>query len=472
VTWLYLALGVVALSLALGLVSRRRNAAGITTSRWGRLWRLWMSTLRLVWRRALHAVAGLFMNAAQRAALDKARAEAAGKEVLQTMGHMKGALMKLGQIVSFMDDTLPPEFQAELRKLQASAPPMPYELVESVIRLELGKEPDLAFAELERTAMAAASIGQVHRAVLPDGTRVAVKVQYPGVDRAIQADLQNYGLLMGAINMMTPTLDAKPIVDELTSRLSEELDYRSEADNVEVFRGIYDGHPQIVVPRVFRSHSSQRVLTTELLEGLPFYEFVEKGSDEDKRRAVETLHTFCFDSLYQHHIFNGDPHPGNYLFLPGGRVGFLDFGCVKRFEPAFLADFRQMNRLYLLQDRDAFYAQALKLRFILPNATEKVDRDWLYDYLRYYYLPILHDREFVFTADYCKRAVGVMFGPNMRKLNMPGDFVMLNRITFGLNSIFAQLGARANWHRMARRQYFEPGDAERWEANPPHPEMA
>ncbi len=470
--WLYVGGLACALGLACVLGFGRSNAAGITTSRWGRLMRLWLSTVRLVGRRMLHAVHGVFVGEEKRRALDKARAEAAGKEVLQTMGNMKGALMKLGQIVSFMDDTLPPELQAELRKLQASAPPMPYELVESVIRLELGQAPELAFAELEQQAMAAASIGQVHRAVLPDGTRVAVKVQYPGVDRAIQADLSNYGLLMGAINLMTPTLDAKPIVDELTARLSEELDYQREADNVELFRGLYEGHPQIVVPRVFRAASSRRVLTTELLEGLPFYEFVEKGSDADKRSAVETLHTFCFESLYQHHVFNGDPHPGNYLFLPGGRVGFLDFGCVKRFPPEFLAAFRQMNRLYLLQDRAAFYAQAVKMRFVLPNQTDKVDPDWLYDYLRYYYLPILHDREFLFTADYCKRAVGVMFGPNMRRLNMPADFVMLNRITFGLNSIFAQLGARANWHRLARRQYFEPGDAERWEANPPHPEMA
>lgn len=468
---LVLCLAVIALMFVGLWVFGRANEAGITTHRWGRLLRLGWTSTRLVGGRMRHRLRKLFVSRQHQVELDRAHAEAAGRAVLETMGNMKGALMKLGQIVSFMDETLPEAFQVELRKLQKNAPPMEYDLVQSVIRLELGDDPEELFASFDERPMAAASIGQVHRATLDDGTPVAVKVQYPGVDRAILADLDNYGLLMGAINALTPTLEARPIVDELRSRLSEELDYTREAENTRLFSELYRDHPSIVVPHVHPERSSRRVLTTSLLEGAGFYDFVAQADPATKRRAVETIYTFVFHSIYTHYVFNGDPHPGNYVFLPDGRVGFLDFGCVKRFPAEFVEEFRKLNRLYLLQERDAYYDQAVKMRFILPGQTGKVDRDWVFDYLRYYYLPILHDREFTFTKEYCRRAVGTMFGENMRRLNMPGDFVMLNRITFGLNSIFAQLSATANWHRLARQQYFLPGDDVVWETRPPHPEL-
>jgi predicted unusual protein kinase regulating ubiquinone biosynthesis (AarF/ABC1/UbiB family) len=473
--WIWIALGtffgLLVAFVAAVFIFGQANSAGITTSRWGRVLGLVTTTMRIVARRMRLRVQKLGRSKGAQEALDKQHEEAAAADVLKTMGNMKGALMKLGQIVSFMDETLPEAYQAELRKLQANAPPMAYDLVAAVIRSELGDDPEALFAEFDKVPMAAASIGQVHRAKLFDGTRVAVKVQYPGVDRAISADLSNYGMLMAMVNVVTPTLDAKPIVEELAARLTEELDYTIEAENTRRFWEIYRDHATIVVPRVFLERSARRVLTTQLIDGIGFYDFAASASVEQKHRAVQAMHTFCFDSLYQHQIFNGDPHPGNYLFLPDGRVGFLDFGCVKHFPPEFLEDFKAMNRLYLLGDRDGYYEQLVKMRFILPNATEKVERDWVWDYIRYYYLPILHDREFTFTKDYCKRAIGTMFGPNMRKLNMPGHFVMLNRITFGLNSIFATLGATENFHRMARRQYFGPGDVERWDGNPPHPEL-
>lgn len=444
------------------LRSARGNQAGITTSRLGRVVtvaRLTLSTLR---RRVSRAVGGLFLSRAKREARDRAIEAEAAREVAKAMGDMKGVLMKLGQIISFMDDAVPEAYRAELAKLQTQAPPMSWEIVEATLRIELGGDLDDHFESVEQTPLAAASIGQVHRAVLRDGTRVAVKVQYPGVDRAITADLDNYGMLAGMMQAVTPSMDAGPVVDELRARLGEELDYTREAENQEAFRRRYEGNPRVVVPRVFPEHSSRRVLTSELVEGATgFYEFSEKASPADKHEAIMAIYAFTFDSIYDHYIFNGDPHPGNYLFLPGGRVAFLDFGCVKRFPPEFVEALRSLNRLYLIGEREAYRAKMIEMRYILPAAEGKVDADWLWEYMHYYYLPISTDEPFTMTTEHCKKAIEAMFGPAMRRLNMPGDFVLLNRINFGLNSIFARLGARENFHRMARRYFLKEGDVAR-----------
>jgi predicted unusual protein kinase regulating ubiquinone biosynthesis (AarF/ABC1/UbiB family) len=469
VRWALL-LGAAALVAALALIvaivrrARRRSAAGISMTRAGRLLAVGSLVLGAAGRRARRFFGGLFLSRARREARDRALEAEAAAEIAQAMGNMKGALMKVAQIVSFMDEAVPEAFRAELSKLQAQAPPMRWEVVEATLRLELGGDLGDRFQEIDPEPLAAASIGQVHRAVLRDGTRVAVKVQYPGVEQAIAADLANYEALNMVLQAVTPTADVRPVAAELRARLGEELDYENEARNQEAFREIYEGHPRVVVPRVLREHSSRRVLLTELVEGgADFNEFCRRASAEEKRDAVKTIHAFAFDSIYGHYIFNGDPHPGNYLFLPGGRVAFLDFGCVKRFPPEFVEALRDLNRLYLLGEREAYRQQMIAMGYILPAAFDKVDADWLFEYMRYYYLPILEDAPFAVTSEYCHKAIAAMFGPAMRRLNMPGDFVLLNRINFGLNSIFARLGARENFHRMARRHFFREGDDERYE---------
>ena len=268
--------------------------------------------------------------------LDREHEIRSAEQVAAELGNMKGALMKLGQMVSYLDEGLPEHLRAALAQLQHDAPPMSGELAASMIESELGRHPDELFAEWDPVPIAAASIGQVHRAITREGVAVAVKVQYPGVGAAIEADLGSVGLLFGGLGQIFPGLDSGPLVAELRLRLREELDYEREARHQQQFADYYEGHPFIHIPYVLPEYSSARVLTTELAEGVRFAE-AETWSQEERNLAAETIFRFVFGSLYRLRLFNGDPHPGNYLFQPGGRVTFLDFGLVTPFGDAEMA---------------------------------------------------------------------------------------------------------------------------------------
>ena len=200
---------------------------------------------------------------------------------------------------------------------------MSHELVVEAVTRELGEAPDTLFEEFDIEPIAAASIGQVHRAITKDGQAVAVKVQYPGVDEAIANDLSNADPLLRIMRRAFPSLDPEPLVQELTERLVEEVDYELEARNQTLFAEYYEGHPYIHVPSVLPELSTKRVLTTELASGHRFDEVLE-WSQEERNLAAETLYRFTFGSMYRLHAFNGDPHPGNYIFRPGGEVTFLE----------------------------------------------------------------------------------------------------------------------------------------------------
>jgi predicted unusual protein kinase regulating ubiquinone biosynthesis (AarF/ABC1/UbiB family) len=458
--WPYVVAGTIVFLVAAVVLASRRSSAGITTSRLGRTLRLAYDsarmTLRLLRRRMSHP----FMSNEQRIASERDNHERNAREVLETMGNMKGALMKLGQIASFMDESLPAAYQEQLTKLQTQAPPMSYKTVVSVFVAELGKEPEAIFSYFEMDPLAAASIGQVHRARLPSGEDVVVKIQYPGVGDAISADLSNAGLILGAIGFAMPNIDARPIADEMRERLIEELDYQREAKNQTLFGEMFSGHDDVFVPRVFEKFSSARILTSEFVEGIGFYDFIASADDDDKKRAVLTLRKFVFDSLYFHHVFNGDPHPGNYLFMPDGRIAFLDFGCVKHFDPKFMDDFRELNRRYLLGDKDGYFAKACEMGFVRSGYEDRVTKEWLWDYAKWFYMPVLlEEQPFRFTPAYCKQALGVLFGENMKYLSMPPEYLMLNRITFGLNSILSRLDACEDWRTLSMPYYFPEGFA-------------
>ena len=392
--------------------------------------------------------------------LDAARRRQAAEAVAETMGHMKGAFMKLGQMLSFVSDEVPEEFRAALAALQASAPPMDFALLRAVAEQELGRPLERAFARFDERPLASASIGQVHRATLPTGEEVAVKIQYPGVADAIRADLGNAEMLYRMISPLYPGVDGRSVVDELRGRIVEELDYAREAENQRAFSELYDAHPFIRIPRVHASHSTARVLTSEFIDGRRFADVL--GDDEATRaRWGEILFRFVFGSIVRHGMFNGDPHPGNYLFDGDGRVVFLDFGCVKYFPPEMLTNWRALVKAHLTGDRAAFARQLVALTF-LPS-TDGLDHDVLFDYFGYFYEPIQEDREFVFTREYNARSFKQVFKPDgnaaglSKKLNMPRDFVFVNRIQWGVHSVLAHLGARGNFHRIERELLF--GDA-------------
>src|SRR6476661_2982377 len=255
-------------------------------------------------------------------------------KMASVLGEMKGAAMKIGQMVSFIDvDFLPPEYreiyQEQLAKLRTSAPAMPWDKVQHVLAEEYDDRPDSVFASIEEEAFAAASIGQVHRGTLRDGTPVAVKVQYPGIADALESDLANAGIMLRLARVLAPGLDAGAIASELRERVLEELDYEYEAQNQRAFARAYDGHPFIFVPRVHSRLSRRRVLVSDYVEGRGFEEV--KKLDQDERGIFgEIVFRFCFGSIYHLQHFNADTHPGNYLLMDDGRVAFLDFGMTKR----------------------------------------------------------------------------------------------------------------------------------------------
>ncbi|MFZ4519031.1 MAG: ABC1 kinase family protein [Microthrixaceae bacterium] len=396
---------------------------------------------------------GALAGEERRAELEEEFQVRSAEQVAALLGGMKGALMKLGQMASYLDQGLPEPVREALAQLQSDAPPMAPELVEQVLRDEFGAGPDELFGEWDPRPLASASIGQVHRAVLFDGTAVAVKVQYPGVDKAVAADLENTDLLFNVMGLLFPGMDPKPIVAELRERLVEELDYRIEADHQRLFAAHYRDHPYIHVPEVIDHRSTGRVLTTELADGARFAEVVE-WPDDERQAAAETLYRFAFGSIYGLRAFNGDPHPGNYLFRPGGRVTFLDFGLCKRFTDDEVAIFESMIRAMVL-DRDvrAFHEVVERIGILAPGL-DVSDED-LAEYFGHFYEFVMDDRVMEITPEWSSRSVRQFFdlsGPHahiMKAANLPPSMVIIQRINLGLFALFGDLGARNNWRCIA-----------------------
>ncbi|MEZ5140887.1 MAG: AarF/ABC1/UbiB kinase family protein, partial [Acidimicrobiales bacterium] len=284
---------------------------------------------------AVHRARRAFASAERKEELDRAFELQTAEQVAEALGHMKGAMMKLGQMASYLDEGLPEPLRMALAQLRSGAPPMSAELAAGVVEAELGMPPADLFVEWDPQPIAAASIGQVHRAIYADPDTgeqraVAVKVQYPGVDEAIAADLRNADILGTILKQGFGGLEPDEMVAEIKERLTEELDYELEARNQQVFVDFYRDHPYIHVPEVVPELSTGRVLTTELVNGHSWDELLT-WDQRERDLAGETIFRFVFRSLYRMRAFNGDPHPGNYLFHGHGKVTFLDFGLVKHF---------------------------------------------------------------------------------------------------------------------------------------------
>jgi predicted unusual protein kinase regulating ubiquinone biosynthesis (AarF/ABC1/UbiB family) len=402
---------------------------------------------------AVDQARGVFADAARREELDQARQLKTAEAVAEALGNMKGAMMKLGQMASYLDQGMPEPVRDALAELQQDAPPMAPELAAQVVTEELGSPPEVLFAEWDPVPIAAASIGQVHRAMTRDGRAVAVKVQYPGVDRAIKGDLDNAGMLFTAMTFLFPGLDPEPLVEELRERIIEELDYRLEADNQRLFAEAYAGHPFIHVPAVVGELSSQRVITTELAPGVRFAEMLTWSQDE-KNLAAETIYRFVFGSLYRLSAFNGDPHPGNYLFEPGGRVTFLDYGLVKRFTADELQPFADMiNAMVIDHDIAEFRRIVEEVGLLAPNPA--FTDEAIGEYFGHFYEFVRDDGELTMTEEYASETVRRFFdtsgehGEIMKAANVPKSMVIIQRINLGLYAILGQLDATANWRRIA-----------------------
>jgi predicted unusual protein kinase regulating ubiquinone biosynthesis (AarF/ABC1/UbiB family) len=398
-------------------------------------------------------------------------------KMVGALGQMKGAAMKLGQFASFIDTEFIPEeyreiYQEQLAKLRTDAPAMPWEKVEKVLEEEYDGEPlSELFVEFEHEAFAAASIGQVHKAELLDGRAVAVKIQYPGIAEALDADLRNAGTIVRLARALAPGLDAKAIAKELRERVMEELDYEYEAQNQRTFSRAYRDHPFIYVPEVITRLSRRRVLVTELVNGLDF-EQVKELPDEERSRFGEIVFRGSFGSIYHLQHFNADPHPGNYILLADGRVAFLDFGMTKKLDHEQIVLEQRAFDAASRQEPEAFRQALHDLGFI--KNPSKLDAERLLEHMRAVGGWYIEDREIEISA---KRVMKIIESTNdprseyydlMRREAMPADELMGRRMEIGVVAVLGQLRAKRNWHRIMREWIYADAPAtplgeEEWE---------
>ncbi len=324
-----------------------------------RLLKLASMTASVAGNFAASRLARPFLSGEEKDAHDAAFLRAAGVRLASTLGELKGAAMKVGQMASTASDLLPPELADALARLQQDAPAMPFEVVAEQIESELGEAPERLFARFEEQPFASASIGQVHRATTDDGREVVVKVQYPGVDAAVDSDLASVRTALRLARLASDRAALDAVMAELKDRLNEELDYCIEADHVRLFRELHAGEERLVLPDVVGERSAQRVLTLTYEGGARLTDVAswdQEVRDAIGRRMIEMV---C-DQIFVHGVVHGDPHPGNLAFRPDGTVVLYDFGCVRRYDEATVEAFRDVVRS--VRDLDATLMDSAFLR--------------------------------------------------------------------------------------------------------------
>jgi predicted unusual protein kinase regulating ubiquinone biosynthesis (AarF/ABC1/UbiB family) len=404
-------------------------------------------------------------EAGQRAALEKRHIESA-EQIVAALGTMKGAAMKLGQVMSFLDVGLVPEeyreeFQRKLGALRDAAPKVRFDDMRKVIESELGEPIRSVFEEFDETPVAAASIGQVYRARLrDDGREVAVKVQYPRVAEAVRADMQNLGMILRLMKRIAPGIDVKATADEIRSRIHEELDYELEASNQRSLARIFRGHPFIVVPDVMTELSRERVLVNDFVRGKGFDD-IKQLDQATRDRVGEIVFRFFFGCMYRHRQFSGDPHPGNFLLQDDGSVAFLDFGLFKRM-PTELIDIElacqraghegDAERLHEIFAETGFLREPDKFR---PDKLLAQFRDATWWYVL--------DDEVQLEPEIATQVMIDMSDPRsqhfgqMRHETLPADHLFGRRVEMLTLAVLSQLRAHGNWHRVAREwMYGDP----------------
>ncbi len=394
-------------------------------------------------------------------ALDQRHLEAA-ERMVETLGKMKGAAMKVGQLASFIDtEFLPPEYrelyQEQLATLRSTAPPMPWKKVRGVLDEEWEDPVEELFQDFEHEAAAAASIGQVHRATLPDGRAVAVKIQYPGVADAIASDMRNAGLILRMAKALAPGLDAKAAAEELKERVMEELDYELEAQSQRAFARGYRDHPFIHVPDVVTRLSTERVLVSEWVDGVGFEE-VRALPQPERDRFGEIVYRFCFGSIFHLQHFNADAHPGNYLLMADGRVAFLDFGMTKHLDREQID--LEIAALEAIVDDDPERLRVALHDLGFLNDPRKVDAELLMEHVRAIGGWYMEDREVTIDSARVMEAIAAVSDPRssfyrlMRRENLPANELMGRRMESGLLAVLGQLCATRNWYRIGCEWWF------------------
>jgi len=397
-----------------------------------------------------------------------APAEAVAREVQQrtaeqlfsVLGQLKGGAMKFGQALSIFEAAFPEElakpYRAALTKLQEAAPPLPVATVHAVLAEELGPGWRAKFREFDDAPAAAASIGQVHRAVWSSGRDVAVKIQYPGAGPALLADLNQLGRVARLFSVLQPGLDIKPLVAELKARVAEELDYQLEAKATRVFAKAYRDDPDIAAPRVLAG--TPKVLVTDWIDGTPLSEVIAAGSVADRNRAGELMALLHFSAPARTKMLHADPHPGNFRLLPDGRLGVLDFGAVARLPEGLPEPVGRLARLALEGDAEGVLDGLRDEGFVKRDAA--VDAEELLDYVRPMLEP-LAESEFQFSRAWLRKEATRLGDPRSaayqlgRQLNLPPSYLLIHRVTIGSIGVLCQLEARAGYRTIVEQ--WQPG---------------
>jgi predicted unusual protein kinase regulating ubiquinone biosynthesis (AarF/ABC1/UbiB family) len=396
------------------------------------------------------------------------RHEDIADNALTVLGELRGGALKIGQLASFVDvDLIPPEFrsvyQDKLADLRDSAPPMSWSKIKQVLEREWDEPVESLFEDFEHEAVAAASIGQVHRAVLPDGRRVAVKIQYPEIADALEADLGTaQGLTTIATPMakaMMPGLDPRMLIGEVRELVLDELDYELEAQHQRTFARAYRGHPFIYVPDVVTELSRRRVMVSEWVDGKRFPDMQELPQEE-RDRIGEIIMRFYFHSMDYIGRFNTDSHPGNFLLRDDGSVAFIDFGNVKVCSPGWLRDSTRAIRAVIEGDREGFIDAVVDLGYV--RRREHLDADWLLAQARLAGDWFLSDREVKIEPEYVAKIIAQVMDPKFiahgirvaRDLKIPPEEVWYRRVEIGVFAVLGQLRANGNWHRIARETIY------------------
>lgn len=405
---------------------------------------------------AKEALARSTRSQARARALQEARNAQMVERLVIVLGTMRGAAMKLGQLFSVLDGGLLGDqremLQEKLAQLQSNAPVVPWPEMSRHVEYELGPI-SRHFREFDTTPVAAASIGQVYRATLHDGRAVAVKVQYPGIEDAVRADLKNFGLFLTAYSRFVhKSLDGRTLAAEISGRILEELDYLSEAANTAAMAEGYRDHPFIRIPRVVEPLCTKRVLVTDWLDGRPFAAAYTAGSSV-RNQVSEILFRFYSGTPYRLHMFSGDPHPGNVVLLPDGSVGFLDFGLVKKVDPATATAELALLRAATEQDAAGVAAVLREQGFVDGAATQPEDLLAVVTMAGCWYL---RDEIVEITPGLCNTIAAAFTrsatreGMVTRQQNLPPDHAFRVRVESQLVGTLSQLRPQLNLHRVAR----------------------
>lgn len=373
------------------------------------------------------------------------------RELKVALGGLKGPIMKVAQMLATVPDVVPAEFAVELAELQSSAPPMGWPFVRRRMRAELGAGWESRFHAFEREAAAAASLGQVHRATGPDGRKLAVKLQYPDMQSAVDADLNQLGIVFSIHRRIDPAIDTREIYAEIRERLHEELDYAREAAHIRLYAAIFASEPRIAVPEVIEELSTRRLLTMSWLEGEPLLNFRDHPLDE-RNRIAEAMFAAWWFPFSHYGVIHGDPHLGNYTVRRDLGINLLDYGCIRIFPASFVEGVVELYRALEAEDRDRAAAAYARWGFgTLSNELIDVLNVWA----RFIYAPMLDDRvrsvaDGVSAAEYGRKEA-FRVHQALRKLGPvtpPREFVFMDRAAIGLGGVFLHLGAELNFHRL------------------------